>query len=185
MPAPDAPTPSAPLPGTGFWHRAVRLLARLHGRRTLPAHLSRAAQIRALVDVLDEAVAVQHQADAAVASCGEPGPVTGPTAQECGRAGSAFHQLRAPLCELPLTEADLLEDQAHAPRLPDYDQWMVRQSLNLAFTAHPDAGAETARIQINGLGRPADDLRRLRDTLMDTNARQEAAARRIGETSES
>jgi hypothetical protein len=30
---------------------------------------------------------------------------------------------------------------------------------------HPDARTEAARLQLNGLGRPADDLRRLRDTL--------------------
>jgi hypothetical protein len=42
---------------------------------------------------------------------------------------------------------------------------MVRQSLNLAFAPHPGAGTEAARLQINGLGRRADDLRRLRDEL--------------------
>jgi hypothetical protein len=183
MPAFHALPRPAPLPGTGPWHRALRLLARLRGRRPAPARLSRPAQVRALVEVLDEAVAVQQLADAAVAACGEPGPVTGQAAQDCGRAGSAVLRLHARLRELPLTEADLLEAQAHAGRLLAYDPWMVRQSLNLAFTVHPDARTETARLQINGLGRPADDLRRLRDALQHSTAQAVTTARRSGEAS--
>ncbi|MEU4090625.1 hypothetical protein [Streptomyces aureus] len=58
-----------------------------------------------------------------------------------------------------------MQTRAYAGRLLDYAQWMVHQSVNLAFTVHPDARTEAARLQLNGLGRPADDLRRLRDTL--------------------
>ncbi|WKX22409.1 hypothetical protein [Streptomyces sp. HUAS CX7] len=121
--------------------------------------------MRALLAVLDDAVAAQLRADAAVASCGEPGPVSGQAARDCGDASSAFLHLRARLRVLPLTDPDLVQAQAYAGRLLDYDQWMVHQSVNLAFTAHPDARTEAARLQLNGLGRPADDLRRLRDTL--------------------
>lgn len=165
MPAPTALAPPVALPGTELWRRIVRLLARLGRRRTAPARLSRPARIRALVEVLDEAVCVQQPADAAVAACGESGLVTGRTAQECGRAGTKFHRLRARLRELPLAEADLVETQAYAGRLPAYDQWLVRQSPSLAFTVHSDARTEAARLHINGLGRPADNLRRLRDAL--------------------
>jgi hypothetical protein len=42
---------------------------------------------------------------------------------------------------------------------------MVRQAMDLAFTLHADARTEAARLRLNGLGRPADDLRRLRDLL--------------------
>ncbi|MEU9279709.1 hypothetical protein [Streptomyces sp. NPDC048341] len=121
--------------------------------------------MRALLAVLDEAVAAQEPADAAVASCGEPGPVSGQAARDCGDASSAFLHLRARLREVALTDADLVHTRAYAGRLLDYDQWMVHQSVNLAFTVHPDARTEAARLQLNGLGRPADDLRRLRDTL--------------------
>lgn len=183
MPAFHPLAPLARLPGTGAWHRALRLLARLRGRRPAPARLSRPAQVRALVEVLDEAVTVQQLADAAVAACGEPGPVTGQIAQDGGRAGSAVHRLNARLRELPLTEADLLEVQARAGRLLAYDQWMVRQSLNLAFTVHPDARTEAARLQINGLGRPADDLRRLRDAVKRGNAHEVTTARHSGNAS--
>ncbi len=170
------------LPATGRWHRALRLRARLLHRRPATVHLSRPAQIRALVEVLDEAMSVQLAADVAVAACGEPGPVSGQAAQDCGHAGSAFHRLRARLWELPLTETDLMEAQAYAGRLLAYDQWMVCQSLNLAFTAHRDARTEAARLQINGLGRPADDLRRLRDAFKDTNTHEATAPHPSGET---
>ncbi|CAM5427240.1 hypothetical protein SALBM311S_06948 [Streptomyces alboniger] len=150
--------------GTALLHRAVRLVTRLRPRPT-PARLPRPDQVRALLAVLDEAVAAQQPADAAVASCGEPGPVSGQAARDCGDAGSALLHLRARLRELPLTEPDLVGAQAYAGRLLAYGQWMVHQSANLAFTVHPDARTEAARLQLNGLGRPADDLRRLRDTL--------------------
>ncbi|MBO7939750.1 hypothetical protein JTP77_028085, partial [Streptomyces sp. S9] len=114
---------------------------------------------------LEEAVAAQRPADAAVAACGEPGPVPGRVARDCGDAASALLHLRARLREVPLTEPDLVEARAYAGRLLDYGQWMVHQSANLAFTVHPDARTEAARRQLNGLGRPADDLRRLLDTL--------------------
>ncbi|MFE9442899.1 hypothetical protein ACFYO2_28795 [Streptomyces sp. NPDC006602] len=150
--------------GATLRHRAVRLVARLR-TRPCPPRLSRPAQVRVLVEVLNEALAAQQQADAAVASCGEPGPLSGQAARDCGHANSAFLHLQARLRGLPLTDPDLVRAQAYAGRLLAYDQWMVHQSLNLAFTVHPDARTEAARLQLNGLGRPADDLRRLRDTL--------------------
>ncbi|WP_237519434.1 hypothetical protein [Streptomyces sp. HUCO-GS316] len=139
--------------------------ARRRRRRSLPVGLPRTDQVRALLAVLDEAVTALRFADEAVAACGAPGKVSGQAAERCGRAGSTFHRLQARLGGLPLTEADLVEAQAYAGRLLAYDQWMVRQSLDLAFTLHPGASTEAARLQINGLGRPADDLRRLRDAL--------------------
>jgi hypothetical protein len=122
-------------------------------------------QVRALLDVLDQAVAAQPAADAAVAACGAPDGPTGQAAQDCGRVCSAFHRLRAELHGLVLTAPDLARAQAHAGRLLAYDQWMVHQALNLAFSVHPEPRTEAARLQLNGLGRPADDLRRLRDGL--------------------
>ncbi|WP_240529591.1 hypothetical protein [Streptomyces mangrovisoli] len=121
--------------------------------------------MRSLLALLDDAVAAQQHADAAVASCGEPGPVPGQAARDCGDASSALVHLRSRLRELPLADVDLVRTRAYAARLLNYDQWMVHQSVNLAFTVHPDARTEAARLQLNGLGRPADDLRRLRDAL--------------------
>jgi hypothetical protein len=121
--------------------------------------------VRALAALLDEAVAGQQAADRAVAACGEPGPVSGQSAQDCGRQSVAFHRLSGRVHDLPLTDPDLVEAQAYAGRLLAYDQWMLRQALDLAFTVHHDARTEAARLRINGLGRPADDLRRLRDAV--------------------
>ena len=153
-----SPTPPRP------WQRTLRLLVRLR-RRPAPARLSRAAQLRILAGLLDEAVAAQRPVDLAVAACGEPGPVSCQTAQEAGRQSVVLYRLRGRVCELAVTDADLVEAQAYAGRLLAYDQWMVRQALNLAFTVHPDPRVEAARLRINGLGRPADELRRLRDAV--------------------
>ena len=54
---------------------------------------------------------------------------------------------------------------AFGVRLLAYDLWMLRASMNLAFTVRPVDRTEAARLRLNGLGRPADDLRRLRDSL--------------------
>ncbi|MCX4742894.1 hypothetical protein [Streptomyces antibioticus] len=147
-----------------FRRRATLLLGGLRPPPVVPRP-SRQVQVRALLAVLEEAVAVQRPADAAVAACGEPGPVPGQVARDCGDAASALLHVRARLRELTLTEPDLVEARAYAGRLLDYGQWMVHQSANLAFTVRRDARTEAARCQLNGLGRPADDLRRLRDTL--------------------
>ncbi|MEU9392956.1 hypothetical protein AB0D86_23515 [Streptomyces sp. NPDC048324] len=171
-------------PGSGLWRR---ILGQVVGRRRRPAPalLARPAQVGALLEVLSDAVDVQQRADRAVAACGEPGPVRGQVARDCGRVSSDVHRLCVRLWRLRLAEADLAETQASAGRLLAYDQWMVRQSLNLAFTVHPDARTEAARLQINGLGRPADDLRRLRDGLRDEAAHRVSADRGAGQASRS
>jgi len=153
-----------PAAGADAWHRLVRRLCR---PRPTPVRLTHAAQLRALAAALDEAVAAQREADLAVAACGEPGPVPGQAAQDCGHQSVVIHRLRERLRSLPLTSPDLVEVRAAAGRLLAYDQWMVRQAMDLAFTAHADARTEEARGRLNGLGRPADDLRRLRDALYD------------------
>ncbi|MFG2787420.1 hypothetical protein [Streptomyces sp. NPDC048419] len=158
-----------PPPGTVPWHRAMRTLARLH-HHPAPARPSRPAQLHGLLSVLDEAVTAQAPADAAVAACGEPGPVSRQTARSCGRQSITLHRLRSRLQDLQLTEPDLVAVQAHAARLLAYDLWMLRESLNLAFTLHPTSRTEAARLRLNGLGRHADDLRRLRDGLRGETA---------------
>ncbi|MER5432950.1 hypothetical protein [Streptomyces sp. NPDC002588] len=154
---------SSPGGGAVRW-RVFPLRARRGARSTAPRP-SRPAQLRALLAVLDEAVAAQRSADAAVAACGEPGPVSGRAARDCGDASSALLRLSARLREIRLTEPDLVRAQAYAERLLAYAQWMVQQAANLAFTVHPDARTEASRLRLNGLGRPADDLRRLREDL--------------------
>ena len=150
------------LPGTGRWGRALRSLRR---RGPAPAGLPRAEQLRVLLAALEEAVAVQRPTDAAVAACGVPEGACRQAAEDCGRARSQVHRLRTRLREVPVTDPDLVDVQARAGRLLAYDQWMLREAMDLAFTVHPDARTEAARLQLNGLGRPADDLRRLRDAV--------------------
>ncbi|MGC0340992.1 hypothetical protein [Streptomyces sp. SLBN-8D4] len=148
------------------WPAVVRPLLRpLLCRRPAPVGPSRPDQLRALVAVLDEAVTAQRPADEAVAACGEPGPVSRGSARDCGQQSIALHRLRARLQDVGTTDPDLVAVQARAARLLAYDLWMLRASLNLAFTVRPVERTEAARLRLNGLGRPADDLRRLRDTL--------------------
>ncbi|WP_405473601.1 hypothetical protein [Streptomyces canus] len=156
--------------GARRWLAAVQLLAAVRPlprphRRPAPVRPSRAEQLRALVAVLDEAVAAQTPADEAVAACGEPGPVSRGTARDCGQQSIALHRLHARLQDLGTTDPDLVAAQARAVRLLAYDLWMLRASMNLAFTVRPVDRTEAARLRLNGLGRPADDLRRLRDSL--------------------
>jgi len=148
---------------------AVRALVRLY-RDPVPVRPSRPEQVGALVAVLDEAVAAQAPADAAVAACGDPGPVSSGTARSCGRQSITLHRLRSRLQELDLTDPDLLRIRAHAARLLAYDLWMLRESLDLAFTVHPGPRTEAARLRLNGLGRHADELRHLRDGLRTERA---------------
>ncbi|MDX3115934.1 MULTISPECIES: hypothetical protein [Streptomyces] len=169
------PVPAPVRSGRGGGRPGVRLLRRLGLRRPLsrrpaPVRLPRPAQVRALLAVLEDAVAAQRPTDAAVAACGEPGPVPDRAALACGDAASALVRLRARLLELPLADVDLVQAQAYAGRLLSYGQWMVRQSADLAYRVHPDARTEAARLQLNGLGRPADELRRLRDAVKEQGA---------------
>ena len=45
--------------------------------------------------------------------------------------------------------------------------YSVTPSVDLAFTLRPAPRTEATRLRINGLGRHADDLRRLRDGLRE------------------
>ncbi|MEV5432636.1 hypothetical protein [Streptomyces sp. NPDC052701] len=170
MPATGPAAPPTTRPGLSLWHRFLRSLHR-RAPAPAPAGVPREEQARALLAVLEEAVAAQRPADAAVAACGAPEGACGQAAQDCSRAGSRFVRLRARLWDLPLTDPGLADVRARAGRLLAYDQWMLCQALNLAFTVHPDARTEAARLQLNGLGRPADDLRRLRDSLQARDRR--------------
>ncbi|MGV9273267.1 hypothetical protein [Streptomyces griseosporeus] len=146
--------------------RCRRAAARLRRPGHPPeAQIPRSVQLGVLLAVLDEGVAALRSADTAVAACGACDGASGQTARDCARALSGFHRLRARLGELPITDSDLADVRAYAGRLLAYDQWMVHQALNMAFTVHPDARTEAARLELNGLGRPADDLRRLRDAV--------------------
>ncbi|GAA3871398.1 hypothetical protein GCM10022207_41000 [Streptomyces lannensis] len=159
LPCPTALGPDESRPGG--------ISPRPSGYPTSVELVPRTAQLKGLTCILDEAVALQIMTDRAVAACGEPGPVPGQTARDCHRQSVALHRLLGRLRSLPLTDPDLVAAQHRAGRLLVCQQWMVRQALNLAFTMHPDPRTEAARLGLNGLGRPADDLRRLRDRLRD------------------
>ncbi|MEU6353838.1 hypothetical protein ABZ896_31670, partial [Streptomyces sp. NPDC047072] len=139
---------------------AVRLLRALRaltapGHPARPTPPSRPDQLRALLAVLDDAVLAQTPADAAVAACGEPGPVARWTARRSGQQSIALYRLRARLEDLWLTDPELLAERDRAARLLAYDLWMLRESLNLAFAVRPTPRTEAARQRLNGLGRPA------------------------------
>jgi hypothetical protein len=85
-------------------------------------------------------------------------------ARQGGRQAVLCARLGRRLRELTLY-GDLAEARERASRLLDYQHWMVQQSLNLAFTSNPTTRTESARLHLNGLGAPADELRELRDRI--------------------
>lgn len=129
-------------------------------------------QLAVLAALLDQAVAAQPEADRVVAACGEPEPVPGVLAREGSRQAAALQRIALRLGDLPV-DGDLAELRDEAVRLVTYDHWMVRQALNLAFTANADDRTEAARLQLNGLGAPADRLRALRDRVRERARRTE------------
>jgi hypothetical protein len=135
-------------------------------KRAVAPPSSRQEQLRALAEVLDEIAAAQPLSDHVVAACGDPGPgpVPDSVARQGGRQTVLCARLGRRLRELTLY-GDVAEARERASRLLDYQHWMVQQSLNLAFTANPDARTEAARLHLNGLGAPADELRELRDRI--------------------
>ncbi|MGW3241611.1 hypothetical protein [Streptomyces sp. NPDC001070] len=136
---------------------------------TMPAY----EQLAALAALLDQAVAAQPEADRVVAACGEPEPVPGVLAREGSRQAAALQRITLRLRELAV-DGDVAELREEAVRLVMYDHWMVRQALNLAFSAHVDARTEAARLRLNGLGAPADRLRELRDRVREQTRRTQA-----------
>jgi hypothetical protein len=145
-------------------------------RRPAVPRPSRPDQLRALAEVLDEIAVSQLPSDRVVAACGEPGPVPASVARDGGRQAVLCHRLGRRLRELVLY-GDVAEARERASRLLDYHHWMVQQALNLAFTCNPDDRTEAARLHLNGLGAPADELRRLRDRIRaqaDTEAADDA-----------
>ncbi|MFE6664740.1 hypothetical protein ACFVFH_14430 [Streptomyces sp. NPDC057697] len=73
-----------------------------------------------------------------------------------------YHQLLVRLREMDL-DTEIAPLGERAARLLAYHQWILHQAVNLAFTSRPDPRVEGARLRLNGLGRPAVDLRELRD----------------------
>lgn len=148
--------------------RVPELLARaadtlLHRRSPrMPGSPAHEAQLLALSGILDEAVAAQPLADRAVAACGETGPVVASAAQEAGLQISVYHRLIVRLRELN-RDGDIVPLAERASRLLAYHEWILHQSVNLAFTAQPEPRIEAARLRLDGLGRPAAHLRELRD----------------------
>ncbi|MEU6754880.1 hypothetical protein [Streptomyces sp. NPDC046685] len=132
----------------------------------MPARSTPQVQLLALAALLDEAVAAQPLADRAVAACGQPAPVPGSAAQDAERQNSVYHRLIVRLRAMHLAE-DLTPVGEQASRLLAYHEWILHHAVNLAFTSQPDPRIEAARLRLNGLGKPAVDLRRLRDEIRE------------------
>lgn len=135
-------------------------------------------QLAALVALLDQAVAAQPEADRVVAACGEPGPVPTEVARAGSRQAAVLQGITQRLRDLP-ADGEQAAARDEAVRLLTYDHWMVRQALNLAFTANADTRTETDRLRLNGLGAPADRLRALGERVRRAAA-QAAADRGTG-----
>ncbi|MFI6449567.1 hypothetical protein [Kitasatospora sp. NPDC050543] len=157
MPAPTAQ------PASGLLSRAGRALLRRRAPRPAPPRPDHETQLRALLAVLDDAVAAQRLADQVVAACGELGPVPGSIAEAGARQLTIFNQLAVRMREL-VVDGDVARLHERASRLLAYHLWMIHNSLALAFASQRgNCAIEAARLRVNGLGAPADALQALRD----------------------
>ncbi|MFD0273653.1 hypothetical protein ACFVHB_07010 [Kitasatospora sp. NPDC127111] len=135
-----------------------------------PPGPDRPAQLLALAAVVADAVGEQLTADRVVAACGDPGPVPGEVARTAARQAVQYLHIATRLRDLA-ADGDVALLRERALRLVLYHQWMLRQSANFAFTSHPDARTEQARLRINGLGAPGDRLRELYQEVRATAGR--------------
>jgi hypothetical protein len=123
--------------------------------------------VRRLVDVADRALAIQHEADAAVRACGIRGLVSGEVALRLGVMLRVYSRL---YYEVEGLETDLDPELGAVRRelleLLSYHLHMLRDAGDLVFSARRVPRNERFRLELaEGLGPRAEDLARLRDRL--------------------
>jgi hypothetical protein len=123
--------------------------------------------VRRLVDVADRALAIHHEADAAVRACGIRGLVSGEVALRLGVMLRVYSRL---YYEVEGLETDLDPELGAVRRelleLLSYHLHMLRDAGDLVFSARRVPRNERFRLELaEGLGPRAEDLARLRDRL--------------------
>jgi hypothetical protein len=125
--------------------------------------MSRESQLAALADAAVRAVAGQDEAAQVVSACGLPGPPAEIVMLAAGRCVRRYHQLEAAV-EAMTVESDLEPYRLALSRYVAYHLVLVRAAVDLACAGDP--GTYRARSSLDGLGPPADDLRRLHEELL-------------------
>jgi hypothetical protein len=149
-------------------HPRSRLARRWNRMRHQPPPavvLSAADQLRALLLIAEEALAVVPESNRVISACGAAAMVPVSVGRTCGEQLNVVHRLRIRLETLEV-DPEFAPITEHLLRLLAYHQWMVHQAIGMAFTARPADRAEALRARLEGgLGEPADDLLAIRAEL--------------------
>lgn len=145
-------------------HRAGHALWRRRRPRVAAVAATRRAQLTALADLLDEAVAAQPAADRAIAACGEPGALPAAAPFEAGQQESVFYGLVVRLRRLRV-DPEPAGYHERASSLLNCHFWLLHEAMNLVCGLQRGDRSEAARLRLNGLGAPAAELRALRDEI--------------------
>jgi hypothetical protein len=134
---------------------------RIRRRRPVAASAVNTGGWATLCAVLDEAVALQPDADEAIASCGRHDDATGDVARRAADLAGAYLALRR---RLPAGAADahLATRVAAADPLLQTHQWLLTEAVHLRFSVAPNARRAAFARRFTGLGAAGPALARLR-----------------------
>jgi hypothetical protein len=118
----------------------------------------------AMVEVLELAVDLQGAAERIIRACAQPGETPAWVAREGGRVAREYYLLHARLGALDTHEVPY-PVQRRGAELLSYHMRLLDACLNLAFPKYRSPKLESRRMQLGGLGPPAEELRILRDEL--------------------
>jgi hypothetical protein len=163
--------PTSWLGGLGSWLR--------HWWSTRQPEVDRAAGLRQLAAVLEEAVQAQPAADDVVADCGRPGDVAGEVAKRGARLLVEFVRLSHEVSQVRVAEVDR-PLALKAARQIAFHRWMLREALHLAFLANPGQRSASMRRRLAGLGPTAAGLRQLRAEVAGLLSELESTSARPG-----
>ncbi|WP_406209531.1 hypothetical protein OH807_38970 [Kitasatospora sp. NBC_01560] len=151
-------------------HRLAAVRRLLRGRRPAgptarpaepPAGPTRAAQLRALLPLLERAVLLQPDAEVVVWGCSAPGNTEGSLALRASIVQIAYWKLRR---DLQTVRADpALKDEIQ--RLLLYHEWYVHDAVACAYAPVQSRQLVESRTRLTGLGTPAALLRDLHHRL--------------------
>lgn len=132
--------------------------------------VSYAGQVSLLLDLAEQAVALQPAADAAVRACGAAGTVPDEVAARTGKLLRGYSRLHNQLDGLA-ADPDLAQVRHDLLGQLSYHLHMLRDAGDLVFSAHPAAEDDRFRRELaRGLGPHAAGLIRLRDALIARRA---------------
>jgi hypothetical protein len=126
---------------------------------------SYADQVSLLLELAEQAVALQSAADAAIRSCGAAGTIPDEVAVRTGRLLRGYSRLHHQLDDLT-ADPDLAQVRLDLLSQVSYHLHMLRDAGDLVFSGHATAETDRFRRELaEGLGSHAAGLLSLRDAL--------------------